>query len=173
MAGVAREQRFPERAWRGATATDVSELQAWMLARHSRRHAEELGVWISAIAEWKPPPALSHHKLRWFRSVLVRYGPPSRRWELEPEPDNAWRRLVKAVQSARARRQNDRKRDPAPPRVGPSHPHATHTTHTTRRHGSQSHARTTTPKPDTPTDAATGVPPTPPARRSQPAPLHW
>jgi hypothetical protein len=122
MSGVAREKRFPERAWRGATATDIAELRAWMLARHSRRHSDELEHWIGAIAEWRPPPTLSHHKLRWFRSVLLRYGPPGRKWEQSDTPDRAYHRLVRAIRSARMHRQNEKKRSPAQPRTSDSHP---------------------------------------------------
>ena len=122
MPGVAREKRFPERAWRGATATDIAELRAWMSARHSRRHSDELEQWIGAIAEWHPPPALSHHKLRWFRSVLLRYGPPGRRWEQVEAPESSYRKLVRAIRSARMKRQNEKKRSPAPPRASYSHP---------------------------------------------------
>lgn len=122
MLGVAREQRYPERAWRGATSTHLAELRAWMLARHSRRHSDELEHWIGAIAEWRPPPSLSHHKLRWFRSVLLRYGPPARRLDQPNTPDGIYRKLIRAMRSARVRRQNERKRKPAPPRTSHSHP---------------------------------------------------
>jgi len=180
MPGVAREKRFPERVWRGATAADIAELRAWMLARHSRRHSDELEVWIRAIAEWRPPPTLSNHKLRWFRSVLLRYGPPGRRWEQPETTDNAYRRLVRAIRTARIRRQNEKKRSPAPPRTSHSHPgsetdHAI--SHGSRHTGSRSRSRSRSGS----ASSTNGTPtpgPTPasevPAREKEPTPPpHW
>ncbi len=178
MPGIAREKRFPERAWRGGTATDIAELREWMLARHSRRHSDELEQWISAIAEWRPLPTLSHHKLRWFRSVLLRYGPPGRKWDEPETPESSYRKLVRAIRSERMRRQNEKKRSPAPPRTSDSHPGTASDPSASRSSSGsrkRSHSGSGTRSDSHPNGTSTGAPASPPAAPppKQPVPPHW